>query len=311
MTTGSQTFVGTVASVTGAVVTVRLREDMPSTLLLVDGESYRVGQIGGFSRIPLGYTSLYAVCTQIGAAAAPSLNNSSNEPPNQANDRIDNRWMTVTLFGESTGQRFERGVSQYPTVGDTVHLVTPHDMRTIYGDGASEDSLIVGEIAAAAGIAARLKLSPLIARHFSIVGSTGSGKSNTVAVVLEAIATGPFSSARTTVIDPHGEYAAAVGDSGYAFRINTGPGPRDDSLNIPFWALPFSELRALLLGDLQPVAEAAVRDELLKLKVEAATKLPEPIAANLITADSPIPFSIRQLWFILDDYERQTFADTA
>src|SRR5471030_221975 len=65
------TYIGQVASVTGAVIRVRLREDMPSTLVMIGGESYRVGQIGGFFRLPLGYTSLYSVCTQIGADAAP------------------------------------------------------------------------------------------------------------------------------------------------------------------------------------------------------------------------------------------------
>ena len=44
---------------------------MSSTLVMIGGESYRVGQIGGFFRLSLGYTNLYAVCTQIGADAAP------------------------------------------------------------------------------------------------------------------------------------------------------------------------------------------------------------------------------------------------
>jgi uncharacterized protein len=311
MQNSNQTFIGEVASVTGSVVTVRLRDDMPSTLLLVDGESYRVGQIGGFARIPLGYTSLYGVCTQIGAAAAPA-NNPDKAAVSLATDpRIDNRWMTVTLFGESISRRFERGVSQYPTVGDTVHLVTPADMRTIYGDSAGDDSITVGEIAAASGVPARLRISPLVARHISVVGSTGAGKSNTVAVLLESIATGPFPSARCIVIDPHGEYGAAVGDDGYIFRINNTAGVTEDALYVPFWALPFNELRANLLGDLTPPTEAAVRDELLKLKLAAAKELSDPLEPNVITADSPIPFSVRKLWFVLDDYERQTFADNA
>jgi hypothetical protein len=71
MPLGDPTYIGQIASVTGAIIRVRLREDMPSTLVMIGGESYRVGQIGGFFRVPLGYTNLYAVCTQIGADAAP------------------------------------------------------------------------------------------------------------------------------------------------------------------------------------------------------------------------------------------------
>ena len=65
------TFIGRVASVRGGVVRVRL-QGLPTTLIMVGGESYRVGQIGAFLRIPLGYTHLYAVCTQVGADAAPT-----------------------------------------------------------------------------------------------------------------------------------------------------------------------------------------------------------------------------------------------
>ena len=71
MSTTDPTYVGQVASVAGGIVRVRLRRDMPTTLVLVDGESYRVGQIGGFFRIPVGYTQMYAVCSQVGADAVP------------------------------------------------------------------------------------------------------------------------------------------------------------------------------------------------------------------------------------------------
>lgn len=309
--TGYETFIGTVASVNGGNVTVRLREDMPSTLLLVDGESYRVGQIGAFARIPLGYANLFGVCTQIGAAAAPANTTRGASTSPEVDQRIDSRWMTVSLFGEATGSRFERGVSQYPTVGDTIHIVTPDDMNVIYGGTSGDEAIIVGEIAAASGVEAKLRIGPLVARHLSIVGSTGSGKSNTVAVLLEAICKRNYPSARCIVIDPHGEYASAIGDQGYVFRIHNDPGADQQALHVPFWALPFSELRAILLGDLPIPSEAAVRDQLLELKQSASTKLKAPIPKNTITADSPIPFSVRNLWFLLDDYERQTFTENS
>src|SRR5438132_379870 len=111
------TLIGAVGSVNGGIIAVRLRDDMPSTLIFLAGESYRIGQIGAFYRVPLGYTHLYGVCTQVGAAAVPA---------NQITDgRVGQRWMTINLFGEAIGKSFERGVTQYPTVGDEVHLVTP------------------------------------------------------------------------------------------------------------------------------------------------------------------------------------------
>lgn len=55
MSESDSTFIGHVDSVKGSVVTVRLQDKIP-TLIMVGGESYRIGQIGAFVRIPLGYT---------------------------------------------------------------------------------------------------------------------------------------------------------------------------------------------------------------------------------------------------------------
>jgi hypothetical protein len=95
-----------------------LRNDISATLLLVEGTSYRVGQVGGFFRLPIGYTQLYAVCTQVGADAAPPriAAQISIEQDSKLDDQPSYRWMTMVLFGESMGSHFERGVGQYDTL---------------------------------------------------------------------------------------------------------------------------------------------------------------------------------------------------
>lgn len=296
------TFIGQVDSVKGGVVTIRLRDEVP-TFMMVDGRSYRVGQVGAFLRIPLGYTQLYAVCTLVGAAAAPR-SEGSNSPPGH-------RWLSATLFGESIGGVFERGVSQYPTIEDEVHLVTPQDMRVIYGSTEDERAITVGHIAAASGISGKLDLGRLVTRHCAVVGSTGSGKSNLLAVLIEAIATQGFPSARVLVIDPHGEYASAVGEHARVFRVRPDAKKGEWPLYVPYWALPFDELQAIALGQMQPAAEAAVRDEVTGRKRAGGALLTKRPPDTAITADSPIPFSLRKLWFDLDDFERQTFLDNA
>ncbi len=299
--TGAATLIGEVASVSGAVVSVRLRDDMPSTLIYVEGQSYRVGQVGAFLRIPLGYTHLFGICTQVGAAAAP---------PQEQTSTAGQRWMTITLFGESIGDYFERGISQYPTVGDQVHLVTQRDLAVIYSSAGSAGTVTVGHVAASSGILARLDLGRLVARHVAIVGATGSGKSNSVAVLLNALADEAFPSARVVIIDPHGEYGATVGTRGRVFRVNADTSKGEKELVIPFWALPFDELREISLGGLQPAADSAIREEVFRRKKEAAVLLKAPPPPSSLTSDSPIPFSIKKLWFDLDDFERQTFEET-
>ena len=294
--------IGHVDSVKGGVVTIRLQDDVP-TFMMVDGRSYRIGQVGAFLRIPLGYTQLYAVCTLVGAAAAPQSEGLVSPP--------GHRWLSATLYGESIGGVFERGISQYPTIEDEVHLVSPQDMRVIYGSTQEERSVTVGHIAAASGISGKLDLGRLVTRHFAVVGSTGTGKSNLLAVLLEAIATQGYPSARVLVIDPHGEYGSAVGQYGRVFRIKPDRSKGEMPLYVPFWALPFDELQAITLGQMQPGAETAVRDEITARKKSAIAHLDDKPPDAAITADSPIPFSLKKLWFDLDDFERQTFQDNA
>ena len=306
------TYIGQVASVTGSTLRVRLREDMPSTLLMIDGESYRIGQIGGFFRIPLGYASLYAVCTQIGADAAPSAEAATIQTGaleiSDETHLSGFRWMALALFGEGMGGEFERGVGQYPTVGDEVHLVTRDDLKVIYGwSSNTKGTISVGQIASASGISADISISGLVSRHSAVVGSTGSGKSNLVTVLLETVADGSLPNARTIVIDPHGEYATALGESACVFRIKPDSEKGEKALRVPFWALPFSELQELTLGGLQPNHEASIRDLVLDMKIDAATKLDSPPPPEGLTADSPVPFSIKKLWYELDRFERVTF----
>jgi len=307
------TFIGQVASVTGGIVRVRLRDDMPSTLVMIEGDSYRVGQIGGFFRIPLGYANLYAVCTQVGADAAPPTE-APSVPDTVLEEEIQERlsgyrWMTVVLFGEGLGGEFERGVGQYPTVGDEVHIVTNDDLKIIYGWAkGTAGTISVGRIAATAGISADINVAGLVSRHCAIVGSTGAGKSNLVTVLLEAVSDGSFPNARAIVIDPHGEYATALGDKARVFRVRPNEEAGEKPLRVPFWALPFFELQQLTLGGLQPNHEAAIRDQVLDMKTEAARHLAIPPPPETLTADSPVPFSIKRLWYELDRFERITFS---
>ena len=303
------TFIGQVASVRGGIVRVKL-EDLPTTLVMVEGQSYRVGQIGAFLRIPLGYTQLYGVCTQVGADAAPPESD-PREIEILHSEEVDvltgYRWLSLVLFGESLGGEFDRGVGVYPTVGDVVHLVTPKDLSVIYRDQNPGNSISIGQIAGSAGLPARLDVSALVSRHSCIIGSTGSGKSNLVAVVLDALTGDDYPSARLLVIDPHGEYASAMGSK--AKVITTGPSSSSDSkrLRVPYWALSFDELIDMTMGKMPDVTLEKLRERVRDMKTEASLLMADPPPEGSVTADSPIPFSMKKLWYELEDFERHTF----
>lgn len=297
------TEIGEIDSVSGNNISVKLFDSIKSNMPIIDGVVYRVGQIGSFVRIPLGYANLYGIVTQIGSAAIPE---SLREIVAKDYEQLKNtRWINIVLAGEQVGKRFERGVTQYPTTGDKVHLVTINDLDIIYGGYEESNSITVGNISVSESLDAKIDLDKLISRHCAIVGSTGSGKSNSVSVLLESIASRKFPSSRILVIDPHGEYNDALSKFSKVIEINSIE--EDNKLHIPFWALPFNELMTIFSGNLSEQNREYIREKVVKAKIESAKKNEIEVQKESITADSPIPFSIKRLWFELDDFERQTF----
>lgn len=299
------TEIGEIDSISGNSISVKLFDNIKSNMPIINGVVYRIGQIGSFVRIPLGYANLYGIVTQIGSAAIPE---NLKEAVFKDYDHFKNtRWINIVLAGEQVGKKFERGVTQYPTTGDKVHLVTINDLDVIYGGYEDSNSIIVGNISVSESLDAKIDLDKLISRHCAIVGSTGSGKSNSVSVLLQAIANRNFSSSRILIIDPHGEYNDALSKFSNVIEINSDI--EESKLYIPFWALPFNELMKLFSGNLSDQNREYIREKVVDAKIASAEINKIEVAKESITADSPIPFSIKQLWFNLDDFERQTFTE--
>jgi uncharacterized protein len=295
--------IGEVDSINANTISVKLLDNIKSNMPVIDGVVYRVGQIGSFVKIPLGYANLYGLVTQVGSVAIPeSLRELVARDYNQ---HKNSRWVNIILVGEQVGTRFERGVTQYPTTGDKVHLVTIADLDVVYGGYVEQNSITVGNISVSESLEAKIDLNKLIARHCAVVGSTGSGKSNAVSVLLEAIARKNFQSSRILVIDPHGEYNDSLRKFSKVLGIKSTA--EEDKLFIPFWALPFDELINIFSGSLTDANHDYIREKVVNAKRESAAINRLPVNEETITADSPIPFSIRKLWFELDDFERITF----
>lgn len=298
------THIGQVESVSGNSVTIKMASSYPSNMPIIDGTVYRIGQIGSFLKIPLGYANLYGLVTQAGVMAMPdALLMAYKENPSIVDGH---RWLQMILVGEQVGSNFERGVLQSPTSGDQVHLVTNDDLRIVYGGYNTQSSIVVGNQSASEGLEAQLDLDKLVSRHCAILGSTGSGKSNAVSIVMKAIAEKPLPSARVLMIDPHGEYASSLLGKCQIFRVGASAADGEKELCVPFWALPFRELMAIFPGKLSDQNEDYIRGKVLSLKRASAIGI-GGLRAESITADSPIPFSIAQLWFDLDNFERITF----
>ena len=308
------TLLGTVQDVNGTSISVTLNSNQLSGLTFVNGQGYRIGQLGTFVRIPIGYIDLFGIVSQVGASAVPE-NLVASSP-------YGNRWLTIQLIGEGYRKgNFQRGISQYPTIDDEVHLVSEEDLANIYGEQKKQNHLVrVGHIAGSESIDALIDINKLVTRHSAIVGTTGSGKSTTVAGILNALSDSTkFPSARIIVLDIHGEYSNALKDRANIYKINPeATSTTEKPLHIPYWALSADELVEITFGNFgdNHKTKNLIIERITQLKQEAFEKLNEAskegIVKENINADSPIPFSIHSLWYELYCKEFGTyFSDSA
>ncbi len=286
--------IGTVQDVSGTTITVALTDETATGVSFVSGECYRVGQVGSFVRIPIGFVDLYGLVSQVGAGAAPAKE--GEQLP------YGNRWLQVQLVGEGKrGGNFQRGISQHPTIDDNVHIVTEKDLKAIYGPGEPTDFVSIGHLASAESIPTYVDINKLVTRHSAIVGTTGCGKSTTVAGLLNSLSnTENYPSARILVLDIHGEYAKALGDRCTVFKIGADITKGEQELQIPFWALNFEELTKFAFGSLDDAKYATIYDWLIKLKKESIQNQPiKGVTSESITVDLPTPFCLHKLWYEL------------
>ena len=295
--TSRETYLGGVQDVNGTSVSIKLSKHSLSGFIYIDGQGYRAGQIGSFIRIPIGFIDLYGIISQVGASAIPETARNFEE--------ISDKWMKIQLIGESQRNgRFQRGLSQYPTVGDEVHLVSEKELKGIYGQPDKPYFVKVGHISNAESIPALVDVNKLVTRHSAVVGTTGSGKSTTVASLIGALSDPQrYPSARILMLDLHGEYGHALRDRANIFRIRADETlkMKEQELVVPFWALNFDELCEICFGDFSSEKDKnVVLERVQKFKLESLKTTPRlGASADSLSVDSPIPFSIHELWYEL------------
>ncbi|MNJ24443.1 AAA-like domain protein [compost metagenome] len=291
----NSTSIGVIISISSSSITVQLLRKVTSGLLIVEGRTHRVGQVGSFVRIPQGYNDLYGIVASSNESSSVDIEN---------NISSDNRVIIVELVGESSCGFFDRGISQYPSVGDEVHMVLDSDLRVVYGS-RSQNLIKIGKLASSEGIDINLDIDKLITRHSAVVGSTGSGKSTSVAGLLRSICTfnnSNTNSSRILLVDIHGEYSAALNDLAKIFSVD--PSKNESKLNIPYWALPIDKLIEFLCGSINELSKNAMIDFITDEKKKSlASNDIKYINENKVTSFTPLPFNLKNVWykFVFDD----------
>ena len=208
----------------------------------------------------------------------------------------DLKIIEIELIGEAThgaggeSEGFRRGVSIFPALEDEVFLATPEDLARVYAP-PRDAAVPVGSIHQDVQVPAFLLVNDLLGKHFSVVGTTGSGKSCAVSTILRSvIEQNPHG--HVMLLDPHCEYAHAFPNE----AIVLSPG---DGLHLPYWLFNFEELAEIVCTSNQRVEQYKILGEaVLAAKIAYFAK---PAADRHISIDTPMPYRISDLIRHLDN----------
>ena len=203
----------------------------------------------------------------------------------------------VDFLGEGEEERltgrihgFRRGVTSYPIPGAPVYPATSQDLQQIYAsDGRA--SITIGRVFPTKDIRAGLYIDALLGKHFALLGSTGTGKSTSAALILHRICE-HAPEGHVIMVDPHGEYAAAFRNTGIILDVS--------NLQMPYWLMNFEEHCEILItarGDERQLDCEVLGKALLEAR--SRNRLAEQMGK--ITVDSPIPYLLSDLSNILNN----------
>jgi hypothetical protein len=249
----------------------------------------------GKARAPLEMAALVKVRTR--ASTVFGMISGLRVPlPSVTAPEEDLKIIEIELIGESTQDAggesagFRRGVSIFPALEDEVFLATPEDLAEVYAP-PRDAAVPVGSIHQDAHVPAFLLVNDLLGKHFSVVGTTGSGKSCAVSTILRSvIEQNPHG--HVMLLDPHCEYAHAFPEE----AIVLSPG---DGLHLPYWLFNFEEMAEIVCTSNQRMEQYKILGEaVLAAKIAYFAK---PSADRHITIDTPMPYRVSDLIRHLDN----------
>jgi DNA helicase HerA-like ATPase len=284
--------VATPESSLGAVLGVKgseARVGLPAPSL---SESLRA-TVGTFLAIAAGSHRLVGVVTEVDSNVDPA------QPRFGAVARVD-------LMGEIKNgdgdERFVRGVSAYPAIGDRARIIGGDELRLIYRSSGAQ-TIDVGALHHDETIHATVDVDNLLSKHFAVLGSTGFGKSSGVAVLISEILDAR-PDLRIFLLDGHNEYGRCFGPRANVVSAAT--------LKLPFWLFNFEEfVDALYYG--RPGVEEEV--EILAEQIPIAKGLyqsqrgqNERVSLRRVdprnagfTVDTPVPYTMQDLVALIDE----------
>jgi len=307
--------IGAVIEVDGTHIVAELDPKITELTRVYGGIIYPIGQFGSIVKIHFGARLIFGYVGRL-RMKSEYEREKGLAPESSGTARI----IECDLFGEGEWVfdnsewklNFERGVTTFPLPQQKIYLTPRAELGFIYGEGTGP-TILLGEHVGSGGTPCYAEMNELLGKHTAILGSTGAGKSGTVAALLHSIldrgkeANHPKWHPHIVVLDPHNEYGAAFPDH---VRLCTD----ENSLSLPYWLLNLEETVSLFVGKTEEAATSQtniVMNALLIARQEGARML--GISEIEITVDSPIPYylgnpsGLDELGFRGDQLENRGF----
>jgi hypothetical protein len=268
--------IGKVTEIAGSGSRIAIDAEMLRKVRTVEDPTLAMaGQVGSQVKMKVGDSWLVANVRTLAA-----------NPDDPAHDTayIDFLGEGQATAGTSNVANFRRGVTRFPIPGTPVLAVSDKDMRQMFA--ADERAHIeIGTVYPTKDIRGALYIDAMLGKHFAVLGSTGTGKSTSVALILHRICE-LAPEGHIVMIDPHGEYSAAFKGAGEIFDVN--------NIALPYWLMNFEEHCEVLITT-TGAEKQRDRDILAKclLAARAKNRLAEEIPQ--LTVDSPIPYLLSDL----------------
>ena len=268
---------GNVVSVSGARVMISLRSDLDNG----DGRSV---QLGSILKMRTSRSVAFGVVGRLTMETSPG---GTAELMRMA--ELD--FLGEAVAGPDKEVSFQRGVSIYPCLEEKVLPATSKDLARIYAKPKASN-IRIGVLHQDENLPAYMVTDDLLGKHFAILGTTGSGKSCTAAVILRSILD-EHPNGHVILLDPHDEYGRSFGEEAEVITTS--------NLELPYWLLNFEELAEALCSPEATAreAEAAIlKDAVTEAKLDYF-KDKDP--GYPITVDTPTPFRLHKLLSLLND----------
>ena len=193
---------------------------------------------------------------------------------------------------------FKRTLNTVPSLEAECFLLQGQELSEFMKaiSSGSSNPLTIGKYTISEESLANLDGNKFFQRHAVIVGGTGSGKSWTVANILEKAAN--LKSVNVIVFDIHGEYTPLKELQNFQLLKIAGPGDKPDNdknLFLPYWLLSYEEMAAMLLDRSDtnaPNQSRALFDLILREKRGSVIEAKDFATEANLTVESPVPYRI-------------------